>query len=312
MKEKVLVVVGLLWIILGVLCNEWILGKIVGSDGLFESGSIRLAIWGIEGLFFGWGVVTLACRRRDVIAKLNLLWFTLCVFLPISGEIFLRLGISLDVEFLRDPHLYADHYSDDNYWKLQHRWVKALKLPTVDEFDPFFRRSSVHPLLGWAPLTTPENPLGIVREIPYEPIYDGKVILFYGDSFVFGATEMEQKIPQQLNRLLPEYTVYNYGVGGYGVDQIYLRFKQSYEKFQSPLIIFGILTTDLDRSILTVRSYQKPYYKIENDELVLHGVPINMNPEEWLEQNPPRIYSYLGAFLFRRLCLLGSEGVRIE
>ncbi|MFH1742415.1 MAG: SGNH/GDSL hydrolase family protein, partial [bacterium] len=158
----------------------------------------------------------------------------------------------------------------------------------------------------------PENPLGIVKEIPYEPVYDGEVILFYGDSFVFGATEMEEKIPQQLNRLLPEYTVYNYGVGGYGVDQIYLRFKQSYEKFQSPLIIFGILTTDLDRSVLTVRSYQKPYYKIENDELILHGVPINMNPEEWLEQNPPRIYSYLGAFLFRRLCLLGSEGVRIE
>ncbi|MBL0020790.1 MAG: hypothetical protein IPP17_31250 [Bacteroidetes bacterium] len=44
--------------------------------------------------------------------------------------------------------------------------------------------------------------------------------------------------------------------------------------YQKPLVVFGLLTTDLDRTILPARSGQKPYYDIENGKLTLKGLPV--------------------------------------
>ena len=58
-----------------------------------------------------------------------------------------------------------------------------------------------------------ENPLGIVgQECARRD--NGKVLLFYGDSFVAGTGACEDSIPHQLGTLLPDYAVYDYGVGG--------------------------------------------------------------------------------------------------
>ena len=85
---------------------------------------------------------------------------------------------------------------------------------------------------------------------------------------------MADKIPQQLQSLLPDKTVYNFGVAGYGLDQIYLRFKQSHDHFKKPVVIIGILTVDMDRCVMKNRSRPKPYFLIKENELVLSGVPV--------------------------------------
>jgi hypothetical protein len=54
------------------------------------------------------------------------------------------------------------------------------------------------------------------------------------------------------------------------------------------------MTLDLDRSILSVRIGQKPYYfRVEDDTLKLSITPINPDPHNFFSTNPPQIKSYL-------------------
>ena len=105
---------------------------------------------------------------------------------------------------------------------------------------------------------------------------DGKKkILFYGNSFVKGIAQQKYEIPRILDRYLPDYDVLDMGVGASGVDQMYLLFKETFGQVEHPLIIVGVMTLDLDRVVLKVRDFQKPYFKIHKNELQLHGIPRN-------------------------------------
>jgi len=219
------------------------------------------------------------------------------------GELLLRAGIAAGVERLRQPSLYADPRADDDYWLLQYRWKLKDNMP---------KGGYVHSTLGWAPRKTADNPLGILRPGPYAPDLDGEVILFVGDSFVASPGPVAHRLPQQLDALLPEYTVYNYGVGGYGVDQILLRFQDAHPPFQRPVILFGILTMDLDRCLLRVRSGPKPYFQLEDGELRLHGVPIEPRPESFFDENRPAIRSFLTALIGRSWRLRGGGRTEVE
>ena len=207
-------------------------------------------------------------------------------------EVAVRVGIAAGVAALRSPDLYADSSTDDDWWKLHHRWGGKFGVP---------ERAMVDPLLGWAPPRTRTNPLGIVRDEPYTVERRPPIYLFYGDSFVKGLTPNPDKVPQRLESRLGGPVVYNYGVGGYGVDQIYLRYRESIAQFDDPTVIVGVMTDDVDRCILRVRSGQKPYFEIEDGALVLHGTPIDPDPNAWLAAHPPSIRSYLAAMVRRAI-----------
>lgn len=243
-------------------------------------------------------------NSKHFIINTGLLILMSCALFLVLGEAVIQTAIFTGVDSFCKPELYADYFSDDDYWKLHHKWVKKWPLPSKEWVDPF---------LGWAPPKTECNPLGVMADGSYTPDFNNKSILFYGDSFVSGAGPLKESIPQLLDPLLLDYNVHNYGVGGYGVDQIYLRFKNTYSLFQKPHIIFGILPRDdLDRCVLTFRIGQKPYFVIKDNKLVLKGVPINPNPEQWLSNNPPQTKSYLLAFIVRKLRILNAKGDWIE
>ncbi|RIL07894.1 MAG: hypothetical protein DCC71_01445 [Proteobacteria bacterium] len=214
-------------------------------------------------------------------------------------ELGLRAGIRLGVPALRDPDLYADASTDDDWWKLHHRWGGRFELPSARQVDP---------LLGWSLPRTPSNPLGVLRDEPYRVDPRAPAILFYGDSFVRGMTPMPERIPQRLEARLGGPAVYNYGIGGYGLDQIYLRFRASHASFERPFVLFGVMTDDIDRCVLRVRSGPKPYFELDGDALVLRGTPVDPDPRAWLERNPPSIASYFGALVTRKLRLLRAAG----
>jgi hypothetical protein len=66
---------------------------------------------------------------------------------------------------------------------------------------------------------------------------------------------------------------------------------------------------------LSVRIGQKPFFRVEEGELVLKGVPVLKHPAAFFSENPPRIVSYLarmwanrdGRFYRIRQFLLGTE-----
>ncbi len=261
---------------------------IVGSSVLFNLLLITL------------GILSLIYRQRyeAVLCNIYLAFLSLVIVGPVGMETFFRLGIMTSKRF-RDPGLYADYYSDDSYWKLYDLWKINYRAP---------RPERVHPILGKVNCkVTEENPLGVIRKTPYNLDYGPNTILFFGDSFVVGATPMKDKIPQIMDRLIPEMSVYNYGGSGYGVDQIFLRFQMAHKEFQKPIIIVGMLTNDIDRCVLSVRVGQKPYFKVEDNRLVLCGVPIEPNQSEWYRRNPPTMYSFAGAFLIRKFRILRAN-----
>jgi hypothetical protein len=294
---------GGLFLVAGVLACAWAWMEPPLPEGARRSVKVETVLWVLRVGVAGWGIVILAGRSSRLLFQINVLMLFSAALLFLLGEVFLRAAIGLDVPGFRDPAKYGDWFGDDNYWLLHHRWVRKWKPPSLEFVDP---------LLGWATPKTADNPLGVITDAPYVPGYERPSVLFYGDSFVEGLTPMASKIPQLLGRKLPASQVYNYGQGGYGVDQIFLRFRQSYSAFKSPAIVFGILTDDLDRCLLSVRTGQKPYFKLEGEQLVLRGLPIAPDQPKWIEQNRPRIWSYVVALLRRKLSLRRAGGYPMD
>ncbi len=241
-------------------------------------------------------------RRRRPITNAIVLLVTIIVVVPILFEVCLRAGITLGVKALRNPELYADYYSDDDYWKLARKWDPP---PALTGVEPI-----AHPTLGWAPRRSEENPLGVIAAKRYKPDHGPGTVLFFGDSFTAGVAlvPMDRRVPQQLGDLLQGPTVYNYGVGGYGVDQIYLRMKDTIGEFDRPYVVFGLLTMDLDRSVLTFFS-NRPKARFVLDaagQLELTGTPVPPDPVQYLEDHPPRIHSYTAALVTRSIQKKGA------
>jgi lysophospholipase L1-like esterase len=151
-----------------------------------------------------------------------------------------------------------------------------------------------------------DNPLGIVTDRLVDIDELQPAVLFFGDSYVDGPEPIPNKLPQLLDPLLASHSVVNYGVSGYGVDQIFLRFLDSYKKYQDPIVLIGIQDRDIDRTVMSIRNQQKPVLDIQNGELVTTNTPIGATTE-FIRRNPVELKSYLGRFVLMRLRRLGLE-----
>jgi len=242
-------------------------------------------------------------KRRRELAFGAILALMGAIFAVGVAEAFFRIALfseSFEIPQLKQAWRYADSSFDDDYWKL------AFLFRTDKNAQ---RVGHIHRKLGWVPESSPDNPLGLISDKPYRLGDIQRPILFYGDSFVAGATPIPDRIPQVMDRLLPERSVLNYGVGGYGLDQIYLRFLRTAGEFENPVVLIGILTLGLDRSILAIRTGQKPYLDIEDDTLIVRNTPILPTTKAYIDRNPPHISSYFLRFvLFRMRPLIPKKG----
>lgn len=201
-------------------------------------------------------------------------------------EIGFRVLLFSNVEFMkrfRSADLYSSYDSEDNYWKLYFLFGGEFRPP-----------ESPHPKLGWVGQFDRDTFLH------NEATHVGmkKPVLLYGDSFAACSTlqnkqECFEGFFNNDPQLSQRYDLLNYGVGGYGVDQIFLLFRESLKHYQDPFVIIGIMTWDFDRSVLSVRIGQKPYYEVEEEELKLKGVPVSQDSNEFFREHPPQIWSYL-------------------
>jgi hypothetical protein len=139
----------------------------------------------------------------------------------------------------------------------------------------------------------PEPPPGIVR------------IAAFGDSFVHG-TEVanEDAWPARLAALRPDLEVLNFGVGGYGVDQAYLRWRRDGRPFSPHVVLIGFMTEDVHRSVNRFRPFQaphhlepraKPRFALRGDELVLLPNPLpDLAAYRQLLDDEPRVIERIG------------------
>lgn len=201
----------------------------------------------------------------------------------VIGEFIFRALIFGDMEAMdkyRYPGNFAEIFSDD-YWKLAYKFDRETNKPPEHP----------HHLLGWSLYFDHYS----YMHDDYPKLGKRRPVLLYGDSFAMcvDSTDCFEDYLNADSSFSKDHYFLNYGVGGYGVGQILLLFEQTVDRFEKPFVVFSLLTKDLDRSILSVRTGQKPFFDVENDSLVLKGLPIDPNPAHFFEENPPEITSYL-------------------
>ena len=112
-------------------------------------------------------------------------------------------------------------------------------------------------------------------------------IALVGDSFTFGDNvAYEESWGYLLEKALgPEFEVLNFGVSGYGVDQAYLRYEKDVRSWHPKVVIFGLISDDVERSlrlyhsIMTSRAgwgefpFAKPRFVLRDGALRQLNVP---------------------------------------
>jgi hypothetical protein len=100
-------------------------------------------------------------------------------------------------------------------------------------------------------------------------------ILAVGDSFTAGSEVGDtESWPAHLEKLLKK-PVYNAAAGGWGPDQIVLRAEDLSEKIKPELIIISFMDQLIPRASYSVYGGgSKPYYTIQNEELIEHNIPV--------------------------------------
>lgn len=228
-------------------------------------------------------------RRRRKLALVLLASFALAL---VAGELALRWALfSGGARFarLRQPGRFADWFRDDDFWKLQ--------VLLGGKYGP---PEHPHPELGWVgPFdrkTYLHDDAAAVRE--------RRAVLLYGDSFAqcVPAAECFQDLLNHDPEFAAEHHLLNYGVGGYGTDQILLLLRGSVDLYDDPFVVLSLMTLDLDRAVLSVRTGQKPRFHLAGGALEREPTPILADPARFYAENPPKIRSYLyRGLLFSRL-----------
>jgi len=111
-------------------------------------------------------------------------------------------------------------------------------------------------------------------------------ILTFGDSFTFGDEVSDNETwTYYLEKLLPGSEVINFGVHGYGHDQMLLYLQEEGIKYHPDIVILGFLSFDMQRNVISFRDYAKPRFVLDGGHLVLTNTPVP-RIEETLAREP--------------------------
>jgi hypothetical protein len=122
-----------------------------------------------------------------------------------------------------------------------------------------------------SPFNLPENPPrpnSFSYELGWEPQYPNDVgyigvdrdisnaaFAVFGDSYTEAHPEIEKSWPYQLEQKL-QRPVLNFGVGGYGTDQAYLRFEKRFiGKLNTPYVGLFVMSENIARIVNRFRGY---------------------------------------------------------
>jgi len=95
------------------------------------------------------------------------------------------------------------------------------------------------------------------------------------DSFTFGIeTNDTATWPYLLEARDPRLQVVNLGVGGYGIDQMYITLRETIADYAPDAVVVAFIGDDLRRAFLSFRDFKKPRFVLRGDRLDLTNVPI--------------------------------------
>ena len=133
--------------------------------------------------------------------------------------------------------------------------------------------------------------LRALREYALQPADDTLRIALFGDSFVAGDEVRDDEIwAYKLENLLTQARikaeVLNFGVGGYGMGQAFLRWQSLGKEYSPDVVIFAFQPENLDRNVNVFQllriggiAFSKPRFILEGGRLSLVNSPA-LPPEE--------------------------------
>ncbi len=112
-------------------------------------------------------------------------------------------------------------------------------------------------------------------------------IAFVGDSFTFGTGVWnEETFPALIEKGAPDRVSWNFGMPGFGVDQVWLSARYQALPLKPDLLVVGLINADFDRSLAPFRrteGFAKPTFKLVNGQLI----------QRTTEQPPNAVMRYL-------------------
>jgi len=202
---------------------------------------------------------------------------------------------------LRSESFVLKLYSDDNesFWRL---WFVQRRRPS--DADVFYCHV-YSPTRGWAVLPNlrdihcmPTNPKAVLntnahglrglREFDYARNGQRRVAIL-GDSFTFGEEVSDNETYcAQLARMAPQVEVMNFGVRGYGFDQMLLYLREEVVRYHPDVVLLAFPYLDVARDRLAFRDSPKPRFALENGKPVLRNTPVPRG-QQIMAEEPYRI-----------------------
>ncbi len=223
-------------------------------------------------------------RHFWLVVGLNLMTVILGLFV---GEVSVRFGVhsSSEGEVFGTTVLRPKNWDtvSAEYMKL---FEQASGYPTYQEYDD---------VMGWTVGRNKRSADGLYYSsaegirAPHQGVSfaeeTGKTrIALVGDSFTFAnEVSYEDSWGYHLEKALgPEFRVLNFGVGGYGVGQAYLRYEKDVRTWNPKVVIFSLISHDVKRTMwvypfLAIPSWKTPFSKprfiLRDDQLVAKNIP---------------------------------------
>lgn len=182
------------------------------------------------------------------------------------------------------------------------------RVPTVSRADFENYLTARDPLLGWPAPRLGRTGVATVepRPVPAFPTPGKECVSLYGDSFTYGSEVSDSEAWSNVLSTKLNCRVANFGVGGYGTDQAYLRFLRNSDD-NSELAILGIFPGDIMRNVNQYLYFLdgdsdsvfslKPRFIIEGNQLTLISVPRLKYEEFLLAIRNPELFFKHEAFL---------------
>ena len=117
-------------------------------------------------------------------------------------------------------------------------------------------------------------------ERPRAREYSNNFMSAFGDSFTHCSDFGDHVTFQEYLSEMLKVNIYNFGNGGYGTDQAYLRFIEDYPKVKTKIVTLGIIRENINRIVNTYRKFYiqkpglemtKPRFKIVNAHELYHS-----------------------------------------
>jgi hypothetical protein len=300
--EKNLFFMGLACVCTGIVCNEWVLTKLLSPDGMVEIQN-RVAVWLFDLLCITLGLFCVKMEKRlasrDVLRRLSQSY-------PRTCTSFLGLVLTVLLCVCAEGIFYGlNHYKQEQTVE-EVSWI-GLPPPHEDrgigEHPPQRVQgwTIADPVLGYK--LPPNAQITEKNIIKGKVVYDAtastdafsrritpidhleqrhKFLLFFGCSMTFGlGVNDNETMPFYAAQYASHYRPYNYGVSGYGPHHMLAQLqrgdltKEIHEN--DGIAIYTFIDHHIDRAIGTMRVYNQweqhaPFYTLDtHDRLVRKG-----------------------------------------